>query len=474
MTPLHDLSLVEARDLLSSGQISAEELTVALLERARLVEPKVHAFVAISEEEALAAARAADAASARGEPLGPLHGIPVGIKDLIDVRGLPTEAGSRVRAGMVAAADATVVERLRRAGAIVIGKTVTHEFAFGSASPPTRCVWDPARIPGGSSGGSAVAVGAGEALAAIGTDTGSSIRNPASLNGVTGLKPTYGRVSRHGVIPCSWSCDHVGPIARTALDCAVVLSAIAGPDPADPTTIGLPPLVLDELSGVAGLRIGVPENFFFDRISPDVERTVRLALDDLEALGAELTPVSVEDVELAYGAIVILCLVEGAAYHADQMAERAHLYGDEVRTFLRAGSLVPGTSYLDAQRIRVLVSRGLRAAFEGEQLDALVSPTSPLGPVLAGDELVSLAGGEPEPIISHYARLTCPFNLAGLPALTVPCGFDDQELPVGLQIAGRPFAEDTVLALGAAYQQATRWHLRRPELVRGAEQEALA
>ena len=342
-----------------------------------------------------------------------------------------------------------MVATLRAGGAVILGKTVTHEFAFGSESPPARNAWDATRIPGGSSGGSAAAVASGECPLGLGSDTGSSIRNPASLNGVTGLKPTYGRISRSGIVPCAWSCDHVGPIARTVGDCRRSFEVLAG--------IDVPALPAD----VTGKRLGVPERFFFERIEPSVERAVRQALQVLEGLGAELVPVVVEHVELSFPVAVIACMVEGASYHADFPAGR-HLYSEGIQDFLAAGELVPARAQLDAARLRTLVCRGLRDAFVQHRLDAIVSPTSPIGPVRAGQHEIALGGEEPRPVIDHYARLTCPFNLSGLPALTVPCGVDADGLPVGLQIAGRPLEEDEVLRIGATYQAHTDWHERRP------------
>jgi aspartyl-tRNA(Asn)/glutamyl-tRNA(Gln) amidotransferase subunit A len=446
VTALHALTAEQARGLLDGGEVSSVELTEAALARIDEMEPSLHAFVTVDRQGALAAARQADASRGEG---GFLRGIPVGVKDIMDVAGLPTEAGSAARRGWVATRDAPVVATLRTAGAVILGKTVTHEFAFGSESPPARNAWDPTRIPGGSSGGSAAAVASGECLLALGSDTGSSIRNPASLNGLTGLKPTYGRISREGIVPCAWSCDHVGPIARTVGDCRRSFEVLAGVEVAD-----LP-------HDVTGKRLGVPERFFFERIEPSVERAVREALRVLERLGAELVPVEVEHVELSFPVTLLVCMVESTSYHDDYRDTR-HLYSEDVQDFLTAGELVPARAHLDAERLRTLVCRGLRDAFLDHRLDAIVSPTSPIGPVPAGRHELALPGEEPLPVVDHYARLTCPFNLSGLPALTVPCGLDADGLPVGLQIAGRPLEEDEVLRIGATYQAHTEWHERRP------------
>jgi aspartyl-tRNA(Asn)/glutamyl-tRNA(Gln) amidotransferase subunit A len=467
VAPPYGLTLTEAAGLIERRELSAAELTASVLERIEAVQPRLHAYVTVMAGEAAAAAAEADRAIAAGRRRGPLHGIPVAVKDIYDVAGAPAESGSRVRAGYVPAQDSEVVRRLREAGAVIVGKTVTHEFAFGVTSPPARCAWDPNCVPGGSSGGSGAAVAADACLAALGTDTGCSIRNPAAINGVVGLKPTYGRVSKRGITPLAWSADHAGPLAKSVRDCAVVLAAIAGHDPDDPTTSAR--LVDDYAapldSGVAGLRIGVPRNHFFDNVRPDVEAAVRAAIAELERLGARLVDVELPLAEHGRAVIRILALVEGAAVHRRDLAERADRYGDEVRLLLETGSLVSGTAYLDAQRVRTLMKRAFRQAFETHRLDAVVTPTNPIGAVPApGTEPVSVAGEPPDALINHYARFASAFNATGMPALTVPCGFDADGHPAGLQIAGRPFDEATVLRIGQAYESATSWHTMRPSL----------
>jgi Asp-tRNA(Asn)/Glu-tRNA(Gln) amidotransferase A subunit family amidase len=352
------------------------------------------------------------------------------------------------------------------AGAVVVGKTVTHEFAFGVTSPPARCAWDIDCVPGGSSGGSGTAVAADACLAALGTDTGCSVRNPASLNGICGLKPTFGRVSKRGVTPVSWSCDHVGPLAKSVEDCGIVLAAIAGYDPLDRTTADVPvgDYLGDLRRGLKGLRIGVPRNYFFESIKPDVEAVVQEAIALLAREGGELVEVTVPAVEYSLPVIHLLGTVEAAGVHRDDLREHGELYGDGLRATLEAGSLVSGTSYMNAQRGRAAIKRGLRSAFESAHLDVLVTPTCPLGPVAYGEEFASIGDEAPAPVIDHYARYAAPFNLSGQPALTVPCGFDSEGHPVGLQIAGRPFDEATVLRVGHAYESATPWHAMRAPL----------
>jgi Asp-tRNA(Asn)/Glu-tRNA(Gln) amidotransferase A subunit family amidase len=462
------MTIAEAGRLIRDGDLLPSTLTAAVLERLKKVQPGYHPFATLTAEQAMAEAELADAEIRSGRYRGPLHGIPLGIKDLIDVAGVPTRCGSAAAPDVAAAADATVVARLREAGAIILGKTVTHEYAFGTTSPPARCAWDIDCVPGGSSGGSAVAVATGVSFAALGTDTGSSVRNPASLNGIVGLKPTYGRVSSHGVMPCSWSCDHVGVLSKTVEDAALLLRLIGGRDPRDRTTADRPLPTwapgVSVTSTVAGLRLGVPENFFFDDIRDDVREVVDRAIQTLGDLGATLIPVKVPAVEFSFSVAMVLCLVEGAALHRKQLREKAPLYTEQIRDFLHAGQLLFGTAYVDAQRVRSLIVEGLRAGFESHQLDALLTPTVPLGAVPVGREMISIAGEPPIPVMSHYARLTCPFNLCGAPAITVPCGFDTERHPVGLQIVGRPFDEDMVLRVAYAYQEATAWHRERPPL----------
>ena len=461
------LTIVEARDRLRRGEISASALTSSVLERIRETDAALRAFVTVLEHEAVEAAERADDELRSGVDRGPLHGIPVALKDLFDVAGVATRAGSRVRAAAAAArSDSAPAALLRAAGAIVVGKTVTHEFAFGVTSPPARCAWSVDCSPGGSSGGSGAAVAADACLAALGTDTGCSVRCPASLNGVVGLKPTYGRVSKRGVVPLSWTCDHVGPLTKTVEDSAIVLGALAGADPADPTSADEPvPDYTRRLhEGLAGLRVGVPRNYFFDQIRADVEGAVREAIAELERGGATLVEVDVEHVELSLPVILVLSMAEGAAIHGRSLRKHPDLYGDDLRFLLETGSLLLGTQYLDAHRARSLIKRGFRTAFDHARLDVLVTPTLPLGAIPFGENLASVGDEPPQPVINHYGRYDCPFNLSGMPALTVPCGLDEQGVPVGLQIAGRPFDEETVLRVGSAYQVATRWHLEHPPI----------
>lgn len=463
---LNELTIKEAAARIFRHEISAEELCLAVLERIEDVQPKIHAYVTVIGEQALEAARQADREIGRGHYRGPLHGVPVALKDVYETAGIPTESGSRVRQGYVPLENAEPVRRLLEAGAIVVGKTVTHEFAFGVTSPPARCAWDLNCVPGGSSGGSGSAVAADACLAAMGTDTGCSVRNPASVNGICGLKPTFGRVSKRGVTPLAWSCDHVGPLAKSVEDCGIILAAIAGRDPLDVTTADI--AVGDYLGslskGLKGLRIGVPRNYFFESIKPDVDAVVKEAIGLLGREGGELVEVTIPAVEYSLPVIHVLGAVEAAGVHRDTLRAHAERYGDGLRGALEAGSLLLATSYVTAQRARAGIKQGLRSAFESANLDVLVTPTCPLGPIAYGEEFANIAGEVLAPIIDHYARYASPFNLSGQPALTVPCGFDSEGHPVGLQIAGRPFDEATVLRVGQAYESVTPWHAMRAAL----------
>ncbi|SDE71397.1 amidase [Blastococcus fimeti] len=457
------LGLQEAAALVASGELSSTALVAAVLARIDRADGVLQSYADVYADEALALAAEADAAVRDGRPLGPLHGLPVALKDLYDVAGRPTLAGSDVRTGHVADADSEVTRRLRAAGAIVVGKTVTHEFAFGVVSAPTHNPWDVGTIPGGSSGGSGAAVAADLCLMAMGSDTGGSIRIPAGLTGVVGLKATYGRISKRGVAALSWSLDHAGPLTKTVGDAALCLQVLAGHDPADPSSVDAP--VGDYLSGltagVAGLRIGVPVNWFFDWSDDDVDAAVRTAIGVLEAAGATLVPVEVPDVELTEDVLSTLAGVEASAIHQDEIRRMPEAYTEEVRLRLLAGELISGTAYVNAQRARGLVQAGFAAALR--DVDVLVSPTLAIPAPAYGSTTAALRGQE-HPILFALNCLTAPANAAGIPALTVPCGFSDGGLPVGLQVMGRPFDEATVLRVGAAYEAATTWHLQSPPL----------
>ncbi|MFH8348999.1 amidase [Streptomyces sp. NPDC018045] len=470
----HTLPLTEAARLIADRALSPVELTTSVLDRIAAVDPKAGAFVTVTGEAALRSAAEAEREIAAGHHRGPLHGVPVALKDLIDVAGVPTTASSRVRADHTPDADAAVTERLRAAGAVLIGKTHTHEFAYGLTTPQTRNAWSPEHVAGGSSGGSAAAVAAGTATFALGTDTGGSIRVPAALNHVVGLKPTYGLISRHGVTSLSWSLDHVGPLTRTVGDAALVLQALAGHDPRDPASLDHPREDYTRALGkpVTGLRIGVPVNYYFDRVQPRVAAAVRAAVDALTALGATAVPVHVPMTEYVQAVQWGHMVPEATAYHQDTLRTVPDLYSDDVRILLEAGEFFPATDYIRAQRTRTLMHRAWLDLFDGTSapdgidgtggprdpngIDVLAAPTVPATAALAGQPTFTWPDGTTEPVSDAYVRLSAPANLTGFPALSLPVGFDDQGLPIGMQLIGRPLAESTLLHLAHAYETAHR------------------
>ncbi len=461
-TELTRLALAEAAEQLRRRQLSPVELTEACLERIGRVEGRLNAFITVMREEALQAARQAAQAIAQGHYKGPLHGIPVALKDLFATAGVPTTAGSRILAENVPAEDADATARLRSAGAVIIGKLNLHEFAFGATGVnphygPARNPWDQGRIAGGSSSGSAVAVASGECFAALGTDTGGSIRIPASLCGVVGLKPTYGRVSRRGVVPLSWALDHVGPLTRSAEDAAIVLGAVAGHDPRDESSSRepVPDYRRDLKRDRRGLRVGLPREYFFQNLDSEVLAAVRKAVEVLGELGAEVREVSLPHIAEAPAAVNAIMLAEALAYHQRWLAERPDDYGDDVRGRLELGLGVLAVHYVQAQRFRELIVREWREQVF-DRVDLLVTPATPIPAACIEESEIQTT--------LTLVRFTNPINLLGAPAISVPCGFTQAGLPVGLQLIGRWFEEGTVLRAAYAYEQATDWHQRAPPL----------
>jgi aspartyl-tRNA(Asn)/glutamyl-tRNA(Gln) amidotransferase subunit A len=458
-TRLEDLTLAEAAALVRGGEVSPVELTRTMLARIERLDPTLHSYITITAEAALAEAQRAEAAARLGGALGPLHGVPLALKDLFDTAGVRTTAGAKILADRVPTGDAAVVRRLREAGAVLLGKLNLHEFACGvtTANPHfgvCRNPWDPDCIPGGSSGGSAAAVAAALCYGALGSDTGGSIRIPAALCGIAGLKPTYGRVSRAGVVPLCWSLDHVGPMTRDVTDAALLLNVIAGPDRDDPASAAVPvPDSLEGLDdGVRGLRVGLPRGYFFEQADAEVLAAVEGAVEVLRAEGAAVREIAIADLDLLSTVFAVIFVVEAAAYHQRWLRERPHDYGDDVRQRLLPGMLYPATEYVNAQRARRRILESFLAALT--EVDLLVMPTVPMAaPPIPGPPVAT-----PNPL----TRYTFAFDVTGLPALTVPCGFTAAGLPIGLQIAGRPFDEATVLRVGRAYERATDWHRRRP------------
>ncbi|MEU3710447.1 amidase [Streptomyces catenulae] len=436
-----DLSLTEASAAVRARELSPVELTASVLDRLDAVQPRLGPYAAVGRDAARAAAARAAAEIAAGRHRGPLHGIPFGLKDLIDAAGWATAAGSRVRAGHRASADSAVAARLDGAGAVLLGKTHTHEFAYGLITPQTRNARDDRRIAGGSSGGSAVAVATGAATFALGTDTGGSIRVPAALNGVVGLKPTYGLLPRRGVTPLSWSLDHVGPLTRTVADAALVLQELTGP--------GRAPVAPLPDGDLTGLRIGVPDTYYFDRVAPEVEAAVRTALDRMAGLGATLVPVATPMARYVQAVHWGLMVPEATAYHEATLRTSPELYGPDVRVLLEAGTTVLAGDHLRARRAQRLMREAWIRLFA--QVDVVAAPTVPMTATEVGRSAVSWPDGTTESVSDAYVRLCAPANITGIPALTLPVGQDSAGLPMGMQLMGPPLGERTVLRTGHAY-----------------------
>ncbi len=450
--------------LLRSGEASAVQVMEAVLGRIQALEPELNAYITVVAEHALADARRCDVELAAGRDRGPLHGIPLGVKDLYDTAGVRSTAGSRILGERVPQEDAVAVARLRAAGAVLVGKTNLNEFACGVTTTnahygDTRNPWDVSRSPGGSSGGSAAALAAGLCTLALGTDTGGSIRIPAALCGVVGLKPAYGRVSCRGIMPLSWEQDHAGPMARTVWDVAAMLAAMAGWDPADPGSRNAP--VPDYVSGLdgglQGLRVGVDRDYAGRGTGAEVWSAFAAALEVLAGLGAQVVDVHVPGLEEGRAAGLVIWGAEAAAVHAEWLRTRPEDYDPQVRSRLEEGLALAGTEVARAQRLRRLLHRDLRLLFES--VDLLVTPTCALeAPLRDGAEVEVL------PALTRFSRV---FNLVGLPAVSVPCGFTAAGLPLGLQLVGADLDEGRVLRAAYAYEQATDWHRRRPALGQG-------
>jgi aspartyl-tRNA(Asn)/glutamyl-tRNA(Gln) amidotransferase subunit A len=465
-----DLTTVTARSisaLVRRRELSAVAVAEAALDRITKLNPSLRAFITVTDEQALTAAREIDRkiAAGQGEQLA-LAGVPMAIKDSFWTKGVPTSGGTKVLAKFVPDDDATAVARLKAAGCVLVGKSLLHEMAYGftSRNPhfgDCRNPWDTTRIPGGSSGGNAVALATGMALAAVGGDTGGSNRQPAALCGVVGVKVTYGRVSRHGGIPLSWSMDTVGPMSRTVLDAAVMLQVMAGHDPKDPTT--RPGPVPDFLAaiqpGLKGLRIGVPHNEFLATMEPDVGAAIQDALGVLKNQGATLVDVAFPPLDPVVGAHRAIIFSEAAAAHEDMIRKHSSLLSDEVRPLLQSGLFITATQYLGAQQARQKTIAAYRKLWQS--FDVLVTPTSPIAAPPIGATTAKL-GGQDIPLVRAFLDLTLPFNLTGQPAISVPCGFTRSGLPIGLQLVGRPFDEATLFRAAGAYESATPWHQRIP------------
>ncbi len=443
-------------------ELTARQVVESVLERIETAQPTLNCFTQVLSDLALAQAHEIDEILRSGGDPGPLAGVPVAIKDIVDVAGVATTAAAHPGFHRQATADAPLVSRLRRAGAVLTGKTNLHEFAYGvtNINPhtgPVRNPWDLTRIPGGSSGGSAAAVAAGLCTGAIGTDTGGSIRIPAALCGVAGIKPTHGRVPVAGIVPLSWSLDHAGPLARSVEDLVLLLDVIAGTWAHPQRSLAN---AVRRASGVADLRIGIPR-FFWERLDVEVERRAVGAVDVLRGLGARAADVAVPHVSYLGSAASVILSAEASAYHAQRVRDHPERYGEDVRTRLQRGLFLSATDYLTALKARALLTRDVVTVFDA--VDVLLLPTTqvPASPI---DEDPSSAARTSLAMSVELTRCTNPFNLTGLPALSVPCGFTRSGLPVGLQIVGRPDDEATVLRVGMTYERATRLWTQRPPM----------
>ena len=459
----------EAARALRSGRTTSRELTEASLAAAAALDADLSAFVIVDADGALAAADAADEAIAAGRDLGPLMGVPVGIKDIVDVAGLPTRCGSPAYPAIPAATDATLVRRLRHSGAVIVGKTATHELACGVYSPPVSNPWDLSRIPGGSSGGSGAAVAAGIVPMAIGSDTGGSIRIPASLCGTVGLKATYGRVSRAGVAALAWSLDHLGPLTATVAGSAAALEVLAGPDPLDPSASPRPVLQYSRSldRGVDGLRLGVLRGAPLEPMQPDVAEAFAAAADLLGRQGAAMVGVEVPELEHGLAAEFGIVAPEAGAYHRERLRRGPDQIDPGIRTLLVAGLMMEPEHYFKALQARRAIADALRRVFVDNRLDAVLTPTLPATAAPKGEDDFCF-GGVTEPVVLAYVRTTGPFNLSGLPALSVPAGFDRHGLPIGLQIAAAPFDEEMALRVGACFESVAGISSARPPTRAGA------
>jgi aspartyl-tRNA(Asn)/glutamyl-tRNA(Gln) amidotransferase subunit A len=488
--PFSDLSLTEAQAALRKGDVSSRELTQAALERISALDGGLHSFLHVAAESALQQAKWADQQLAEfrkeDSPYPDLLGLPIAVKDVFTVEGMPCTCGSKILEGWVPPFTATVVKRLQAAGVVIVGKTNTDEFAMGSSTENsgygvTHNPWDLSRVPGGSSGGSAAAVAGGLVPAAVGSDTGGSVRQPASFCGVTGLKPTYGRNSRYGLVAYGSSLDCPGCFGRSAADVAEVFRAMAGRDPFDATTQDVPgpEIRLDNGANLRGVRIGVPKEYFIAGIQPEVEEKVHAAIDVLKSLGAEIREVSLPHTQYAVPVYYLIAPAEasanlarydgvrfGARVDGENMWDvfyktRGEKFGDEVTRRIMLGTYALSAGYYDAfygqaQKVRTLIKRDFELVFN--EVDAIACPVAPTTAFPIGSH-----GDDP---LAMYLEdvFTLPANLAGVPGLAFPAGFDAGGLPIGIQLMGRPFDEPTLFKMAHAYQQATDWHLRKPKI----------
>ncbi|GGH82509.1 aspartyl-tRNA(Asn)/glutamyl-tRNA(Gln) amidotransferase subunit A [Pullulanibacillus pueri] len=448
--------------LIKSKELSPVELVKDCLERINETEPALNAYITVLEDQAMLAAYKAEKEIMNGQYRGHLHGIPYSAKDLFTTKGVLTSAGSKVLSDYVPDEDAAVIEKLTEAGAVLVGKTNLHEFAYGGTNEneyygPARNYWNTEMIPGGSSGGSGTSVAASSSIFSLGTDTGGSIRMPASLCGVVGIKATYGRVSRRGVLPLSSSLDHAGPLAKSTWDVAAVLSVIAGEDKKDLTSSKLDvPDYIETLNqgdeGLKGLTIGICERYYFENIDPEVEQAVRASIPVFEALGAHIIEVDIPSLSEVTQLQGVITSAEAYSYHAKHLAERAEDYGSNIRGRLLMGHFTPAWAYVQAQRLRKEYQKQWSEIYKN--MDILLAPTTAITAFPIHAETITLGGKVVNPRDLGVLGRTSPSNFNGFPALSVPCGFNRQGLPIGLQLQGRPFEEAILLKAAYAYEQA--------------------
>ena len=440
---------------IQSGRISPVELLDTLLERINAHDEKIKSFVCLAPN-ARSQAEAAAKEIAGGHYKGPLHGIPIAVKDNYLTADMPTRAGTKSSVKYTKT-DSTCAKKLREAGAIILGKTNMHEFAWGNETPPTRNPWDLGRVPGGSSGGSGAAIAAGFVPAALGSDTGGSIRIPASLCGTVGIKPTYGLVGRAGIIPHSWSLDTAGPLAATVADAAFVTEALVGYDESDPGSVdrAKPDFISALGAPIEGMRIGICRNHFFDALETDISGKIENAIDQFSNLGCKVTEFEIPNLQYGLAAIFAIELASSTAWHDPALlAGMTADYQSDVQTLVEIGRFVTGPDYLKAEQLRRVLMEDFSRIFC--EIDAIIGPTSPLTAWNIGEQKVRI-GDSDESVLAASWRLTYPWNLIGVPAISVPCGFDSRGLPIGLQMAAPPFKEDDLFRLAYAYEEKQEW-----------------
>jgi aspartyl-tRNA(Asn)/glutamyl-tRNA(Gln) amidotransferase subunit A len=460
---IHSLALFEASDLLRRGELKPIDLVDACLDRIQRIDPLLNSFLTVTAEQARQQAHVLESELNAGQWRGPLHGIPVGMKDLYETRGIRTTCGTSFFKDSIPETDAFVVQKLRQAGAVVVGKQNMHEVALGITNEnphygPVRNPWNRDRVTGGSSGGSAASLLAGMCFGSFGSDTGGSIRIPASLCGVVGIKPTRGRVSLRGVVPLSWSIDHAGPLARRVRDAALLLQAAAGFDPEDPYSTNLPlnDYLVEIDSGVKDLRVAVAVDKYFRQADEEVLNLVDQAVLVFRELGAQIIEVQFPNARQAAEANGTIVLTEAAAFHRQRLEENPFGFGEDVRTRLQTGAAMAGIDFASARHEQVILRRQYERFFD--EFDLLLTPTTPQTAPRIGIK-------SPAERARTLTRFTAPFNLTGLPALSIPCGFTVEGLPVGLQIVAGPWQEDLLFRAGQAYEEAAGWHKQRPILL---------